>query len=302
MKHIFIINANLSNMYDAEKIRMQLAKRKDFEYLVFNTEYAGHEQALTEQMIDLFKDEKIRLYCCGGMGTFYHMINGIKDLDKTEIALLPCGISCDLLKVFGQNRRFFHSLDNLIEGEVLPLDIIETGNFRAVNAIAAGAGVRGSQKIEKIRNSSKLWEPLAYSGSGIASVLFDRTDDYEVEIDGKIYKDRYKQIYIGNGCCWGGKYYPFPDTKPNDGVLNFVLLHDIKTKVLLHSLKCYQMGDIEYMSQYADYLTGKSFTIRSLTGKKTVYNCDGENESENVLTGSVLKQKLKFIVPAGIKL
>ncbi len=302
MKHIFIINANLSNMYDSEKIRKQLANREDFEYLVFNTEYPGHEQALTEQMIDLFQDEKIRLYCCGGSGTFYHMINGIRDLEQTEIAFLPCGISCDILKCFGTDRRYFHNIDRLIEGEILPLDLIQTEKFRSMNTIAAGAGVMGTQKIERIRKSSKVWEPLAYSGTGLASLLFDRTDDYEIEIDGKDYSGRYKQVFIGNGCCFGGKFYPVPDTKPNDGVLSFLLLHDIKNSILLKVMKNYQMGDIETMRNYADILTGESFRIRSKSGKKIMFNCDGEFESEEVLEGKVEKQKLKFIVPAGVQL
>ena len=300
MKHIFIINPYLSNMCDAGKIREKLAKRDNFEYLVFNTEYAGHEKALVEQMVDLFKDETIRFYCCGGSGTLFHMLNGISDFDKAEIAFMPCGISCDFLKVFGERRRFFYNIDSLIEGEILPMDLIDTGVVKALNTFVTGLGVRGAGLGLKLGGTLDFFKHLSYFGSGIASILLDRSRNYEITIDGKDFSGKYKQIYVGNGCCLGSKYYPIPSAKPNDGKLNFLLLKDLSRPKMVKALKHYRSGDIEELSKYCLITEGKTFTIKNLSGEKMIFNCDGEFEECNDIDGKIMQGKLKFIVPKGI--
>ncbi|MDD3413912.1 MAG: diacylglycerol kinase family protein [Lachnospiraceae bacterium] len=297
MKHIFIINANLGGVYDAEKIRNQLKSREDFEYLVFNTEYAGHERVLAEQMEDLFKDEKIRIYSCGGTGTFYNVLNGIHNLDRTEIAFLPCGVSCDFLKVFGPKRRYFRNIENLIEGEVYPVDVIQTNQMRVMNNMILGAGVKGLKSVEHIRSVNKIFEPMAYLGTGVTSIFFDPVKEYELEIDGVDYSGRYKQIFILNGCCCGSKYYPLPASNPFDGYLNFLLLNEMKSIQFIKLLKHYKVGNTEELEKCGTILAAKKFSVKAKTNELLTINCDGEFEQGQIVEGEVLEHKLKFIVP-----
>lgn len=300
MRHIFIINPNLSNMYAAETIREQLKKLENFDYLVFNTEYPGHEKALVEQMEDLFCDEVIRFYCCGGMGTFSNMLDGISNLKKTEIALFPCGVSCDLLKSFGKDRRYFGELSNLIIGEAIPVDLIELGDYRASNTIMVGAGVNSSRRLDQIRGFYKFFEPLAYCGDGIFSIFFDRVKEYEILIDGRQMNGDYKQIYIGNGCCMGAKYYPIPYATPFDGNLNFMLIKNMSILHFMKMLRFYRLGELEEYKENIDIFTGKEFKIRPKDGTEIGINLDGEFKKIKELNGKVIPSGMNFVVPRQI--
>ena len=69
MLQIFIINSFSGDETTTIGIREELEKIKDMEYLVFNSEYPGHEGEMARQMCNLFPEEKIRFYACGGTGT-----------------------------------------------------------------------------------------------------------------------------------------------------------------------------------------------------------------------------------------
>ena len=70
MLQIFIINSFSGDETTTIGIREELEKIKDMEYLVFNSEYPGHEGEMARQMCNLFPEERIRFYACGGTGTF----------------------------------------------------------------------------------------------------------------------------------------------------------------------------------------------------------------------------------------
>lgn len=75
MLHIFIINSFAGKGGFSEYIRTELEKKKNIEYLIFNSEYPGHEGALAAQLYELFENETIRFYACGGSGTFRNIMN-----------------------------------------------------------------------------------------------------------------------------------------------------------------------------------------------------------------------------------
>ena len=81
MLQIFIINSFSGDETTTIGIREELEKIKDMEYLVFNSEYPGHEGEMARQMCNLFPEEKIRFYACGGTGTFRNILKGVPEED-----------------------------------------------------------------------------------------------------------------------------------------------------------------------------------------------------------------------------
>lgn len=300
MQHIFIINTSLGNISAARNIREELQRlshKYSFDYLVFNTEYAGHETALVAQMEEIFSDEVVRFYCCGGMGTFSNMLAGVNNLKSTQLAFYPCGISCDLLKIYGSKRRFFYSLENLILGEVTRLDIIETGSSRTVNNIVLGAGVNFSVFMNAIRQKTAIFSPLAYSGVNRACLLFDGSKEYEISIDGVPYNDAYRHVFIANGGYVASMLSPCPNANPFDGILDFMLLKDFSTFKIGKVFHEYMKGDVDALSEVAIILRGKSFKITLNDGRMMTFIRDGETEKTSVISGSVKSAALNFVIP-----
>ena len=110
MKHIFVINSHAGKKNFATELRRQLSQIPDFDYYVFNTRKAGEEAELVRQIRQIFDDEKLRFYCCGGSGTFRNMLNGFERFDDMEIAFYPCGITNDFMKIFGKDMSAFTNI------------------------------------------------------------------------------------------------------------------------------------------------------------------------------------------------
>ena len=86
MVHIFLINPYAGKRTFADGLRKKLKEIPDFNYFVFNIGHAGEEAELVRKIRNIFDDEKLRFYCCGGSGTMRNMLNGFDNFDNVEIA------------------------------------------------------------------------------------------------------------------------------------------------------------------------------------------------------------------------
>ena len=110
MIHIFIVNPYAGKGAFADDLRLKLSRIEGLNYFVFSTRYKGHETELVKEIQDIFENEKLRFYCCGGSGTMRNMLNGFEKLDDAEIAFFPCGLTNDFLKMFDKDEARFHDI------------------------------------------------------------------------------------------------------------------------------------------------------------------------------------------------
>lgn len=300
MKHIFIINPYAGTIDYSERIRKILNKKENFEYLVFDTEYKGHETELAERMCELFADEYIRFYACGGSGTFVNILNGIQDFEKTEIAFFPCGLSSDFAKCFGSDQVHFHNINKLIDGEPMYMDILEFGKHRAINSFSVGVDALVARDVDKFRLFAYLRNGFSYKIAGMKNFLLSRAKHYEVEVDGKRYDGKYTLIYIGNGICYGGKYFPLDNADPSDGEVELVMVRNMSLFEIFKMLGYYEEGNREMMKQFAQIVKGSEFRIKTKGRKEMLCSFDGETAEEMEVAGSVHTRKLRMIVPKGV--
>lgn len=302
MKHIFIINPYAGTIDYSERIRKILKKKENFEYLVFDTEYKGNETELAERMCNLFADEYIRFYACGGSGTFVNILNGIKDFERTEIAYFPCGLSSDFIKCFGSDQVHFHNINKLIDGEPMYMDILEFGEHRAINAFSVGVDAGVARDVDKFRLLAYLKNGISYKISGVKNFMFSRPRYYEVEVDGKRYDGKYMLLYIGNGICYGGKYFPLDNANPSDGEVEVVMVKGMRLFEIFRLLQHYEEGNREEVEKFAQIVRGSEFVIRNRGKKKMLCSFDGETFEESEVKGKLCANKLRMIVPKGVTL
>lgn len=300
MKHIFIINPYSGTIDYSERIRKMLKRKENFEYLVFDTEYKGHETALTERMCNLFSDEYIRFYVCGGSGTLANVIQGIQDFEKTEVALFPCGLSYDFLKCFGYDQVHFHNLNKLIDGEPMYVDLVDLGNHKALNTFSIGADAGIARDVDKFRLFSYINAGLTYRLAAIKSFLFWRGRNYEIEIDGKRYDGKYLIIYMGNGMCFGNSYCMSMDANPCDGELEFVMIQSLSKGGILKIAKAIEEGDFDKLREFSTVLRGREFRVKKQGKFKMGCTYDGEVFTQDEVQGRLYPGKLRMIVPKGV--
>lgn len=308
MKHIFIINP-ISGLADkTEQIREHLSARTDIESIVFNTEEAGHETSIMKEMLDIFDDEPVRIYVCGGSGTLSNALDGIdaSDMEHVEIGFYPCGLTNDFLKNFAEHGKRFENLDSLIDGNTNYVDymrcVVDGKSSEIKNKIlfvTVGVAANIERTSRLIKFVGGLSPAVLYAICSIISLPFSPAIDYEVIIDGVDYSREYKMIYVGNSVCFGGGFVPIKSgIDCRDGFLNVLLIKKIPFLKIIQYLTDFKKGDLfEKHREDTELISCKEILIRRRDNKAMNINADGEIFSNNSWHIKVVNGRLKFVVP-----
>ncbi len=278
MRHIFMVNPVAGNIDRSEEIRVEveeLSRKLDFEYLFFIVEYEGHEAIITERICDAFRGEPIRIYCCGGSGTFQRVLDVVKKYKNVEIACYPCGFSNDILKCFKDSTPF-RQLKNLITGEKMYIDAADFGSRRFCNAVSIGMTAHVIGDIDSYSFITRFNRNFPYWFSSIVDVLTKHAIDYKIDIDGVDYSGKYLIVGAFNGYVFGGNISPAINARPDDGMLDFVLFKQVRTFEAAMCTKAFCSGDIEKLGDKMKIVRGRKMKIAQKNGLEMSCNVDGE--------------------------
>ena len=236
MTHIFIINPFAGHQTFADDLRTKLAKVKNLDYFVFNTRYKGYETELVRKILHIFEGEKLRFYCCGGSGTMRNMLNGFDSLDDVEVAFFPCGLTNDFLKNFGKDEERFYNIEELINGDVIKVDYIKTNYGISLKSLSTGMDSNCLGKMNDFRIFRFVSKDLPYTLATLYSIFVSNPHEYEITLDGEKLNGKFAEIFIGNGCVFGGNMFFAEKTCVNDGKAIFRLVGNKKAFTLLPEL------------------------------------------------------------------
>ena len=302
MKHIFIINPVAGGKDMSEEIRNEaeeICSQLGHECLFFIVEHEGNEAQITEKVCDAFRGEKIRLYACGGSGTFQRVMEAAERFKDVELAVYPCGFTNDILKCF-KDREPFQKLKNIIMGEPLEIDVADFDGIRFCNALSIGMTARIIGDIDSYSFITKFHRNFPYWFSSIVDVLTKHAIAYEINIDGKDYSGKYLLVSAFNGCVYGGNISPAKNAKPNDGYLDFVMFRKVGTIEATTCIGAFCNGDTEKLGDRMLIVRGRKMKIRQIDSKEMTCNIDGEFYKTSGTTEiSIKRNGLKIIVPKG---
>lgn len=304
MIHIFIINSHAGNSSFSAELRNHLASRIDINYYILHTRKSRTETELVKEVLSLFEGEKIRIYSCGGSGTFCNIMNGISDFSKVELAFYPKGLTNDFLEAFGEQEELFNDIDALIDGDVVNIDYIKTNHGVALNTFSFGLDSLQIRKTEELRPLSIFGKNLPYNLATLITVLFSRSIDLEIEVDGEVHVGRYAEVFFGNGGTLGGILHCDLDMNYMDGK-GFLCIKKYASKIgLFKTLFGLKKTNADRITNL-DYegLIDKEITMRRRDGAKFMVDFDGEiQEPQFEWTVKIQKQALPFVVPKGLEL
>lgn len=305
MVHIFIINPMAGKRNFADSLRNQISKLPDIEYYIFDTRSAGYESILIKKIQHIFEDERLRIYCCGGSGTFKNIINDIDDLDNVEVAFFPCGDNNEFLRTFGKTdyERFF-DIEELINGDVIDVDYIRYNNKGVcLNSVSTGIDSRTIDKQKDYTFLASFWRRMPFYAAIIDSLFKTRTIKCEVTIGDKHYVDDFTEIYFGNGNMVGSELHVYENPNTADGIGKYMLLRQDARRFwsIPLAVKFLQrkVTELELTAEYGD---AQCVYIRRINDGPIVYNIDGELETYGgTIKLEMVKNGLHFVVPKGVQ-
>lgn len=305
MVHIFIINPMAGWKNFADSLRNQISKLPDIEYYIFDTRSAGYEATLIRKIQHIFEDEKLRIYCCGGSGTFKNIVNDIDNLDNVEVAFFPCGNNNEFLRTFKKEdfERFFN-IEELVNGDVIDVDYIRyNGKGICLNSFSTGLDTKFIEKYNEYKFLRTYGRKIPVFIAIIAALFKTHPLKCEVSAGDRHYVDDFTEVYFGNGSVVGTELHVYEHPNTNDGVGKFMLLRQDARKfwsipVAISFMKR-KPSEIELVAEYGD---AQSIYIRRIDDGPVAYNVDGELETfGGTVKLEMVKGGLHFVVPKGVK-
>lgn len=301
MTHIFIINPFAGRKTFADDLRTKLDNIKGLNYFVFNTRSKGYETELVKRIQSIFEGEELRFYCCGGSGTMRNMLNGFDDLSRVEVAFFPCGLTNDYLKMFGKDEARFRQIEELINGDVIMVDYIKSNCGVALNTLSAGLDSNCIRKMDDYRFLRFIGDDVPYTLSVLYSIFVSRPQEYEVTLDGKAVTDKFAEVFIGNGCIFGGNMFFAEHTCVDDGRAIYRLVGNRHSFSLVRSLTKVMRKRFDKIPKYMDCGECSEIRIRRTDGEPFTINQDGDlipNVTD--CRAQIVHKGLRFVVPKGV--
>lgn len=305
MKHIFIVNPAAGRSDSTAKVVSDIwaaAEETGIDCEILTTEYPRHAVLLVREKAAEYPDRPLRFYACGGDGTLNEVADGAAGLPNVSITHYPTGSGNDFIKLFGSGCKAFHRLKELIRGEELPMDYMETDHGVSLNVFSVGVDARIAAGMQKYKRIPALQGKAAYNMSTVENILRGVSEPYEVLVDGKHFSGRFCMVLAGNGRFYGGGSEPVPEADPTDGKLDVLLVKELSLLKLAGVIGDYMKGFHRRYPQYITKLMAKELTIRHADGKNLTVNLDGEIVRSPSVTLQLSRHKLRFVIPRGIRL
>lgn len=301
MRHIFIINPHAGKNDSRQRIYAMaeaLRERHGLTVECMLTASAGHAAVLARSLAET--GEALRLYACGGDGTVNEVANGIAGFENAAMTCVPVGTGNDFLKNFGADAEKFHDAENLWDGEVQELDLIDCNGRQCLTIACNGVDARIAETVHRYSATPHLSGRGSYLVSVAANCLLHSIGQrLTVWLDAERLEGDFALISVCNGRYYGGGSTPIPEARMNDGVLNTVLVRDLSKLKVARLFPIYSAGDHQKLPPELIRLsTARVVRLRAEDGD--IVTClDGECIHAREVVLRLSEKKLRFFGPAG---
>ena len=300
MKHLFIVNPIAGGSDHTEDVRRQVLN-------AFQHRPDEHEIYVTRAPMDAaekIKSEaercaRLRVYACGGDGTFNECVCGAALRENVAVCPFPTGTGNDFCRMFGEEKDMFRDLDALLDGEEHPIDLIDCNGRFCANICSAGIDARIGGSVHKYSKLPVLGGRRAYLTSTVVNVLKGVNQPMKLRIGDFTAQGEHALLCACNGRYYGGGFNPSRTARPDDGLLEIYVVRKVSLLTLARLIGRYASGEGHKYPKYIQYLRGNSVHAEFETD--TVINIDGEVIRARSVDMKLRPGALRLIVPRGMK-
>ncbi|MEL6559077.1 MAG: diacylglycerol kinase family protein [Bacteroidota bacterium] len=153
----------------------------------------------------------------GGDGTFYDVVNAIKNL-KIPLSFLPAGTGNDFVKMLDIGSNEQETFDTAINGKTMQIDAGDCNGKIFLNGV--GIGFDG-QIVAAMQNKKKWLSGQAAYYYEVLRILSTYQDKpFHFSLDSTEFTKNLILLTIGNGSTFGGGFKLTPHANISDGLLD----------------------------------------------------------------------------------
>ena len=313
MKYVFIENPIAGTKQKQllfKEVQSAFRWNDSAEMIIEETRYKGHAKEIAAEYAEKYGADCV-IVTCGGDGTVHEVANGLAGTE-TPLMILPFGTGNDFCKKIYKSKKLdplsivkaFGLHNGELKYKVQPIDLIDYNGEKCINVMSYGLDTIVETIGKKIADRVKFLGHQAYNIAIVPSLM--RSMKYQINVDldcidadGTPYKIQgepldYTLFAICNASYYGGGFCPAPNSKLDDGILDFALVGPVNVAQALPLIPKYSEGTIEGASDKVrcGYMVGGR--VWSTDGSPLLGNCDGENFDYSEVVFKVEQKALKL--------
>ena len=301
MKHLFIINpiagGKKSRYEETVKEIQKCAENLNDPYEIYITK--SPLDATAKIIKEAETEDKLYVYACGGDGTLNECVNGAVNRENVVVTHYPSGTGNDFIKTFGkENVHKFRSLESLIEGEVKSLDIIDCDGRYGVNICSVGIDARIANDVHKYSSIPIIGGATGYVVALLTNVIKGVKQNIKITYDDIIHETPTTLVCACNGRFYGGGFNPVPDSIPDDGIIDFLIVDGVSRLKVAQVVGKYSTGRFRELGSLITHIRGTEMQIEG--NEELIINIDGEIIKANKISFKLLPKAVKFLFPKGL--
>lgn len=227
---------------------IQYIKENNIEHILYETKAYEDPIRIANQLSNDYT-EGGKIIVIGGDGTLNEVINGLTNLDKWKVGIVPTGSGNDVAsKLNIDTKNPIEALNLILNCEPIPIDLIEVNGMKGINIAGSGIDIDVLLRFERYK---KLKGSFRYFCALFVTMLKFKWYTFHVSVD-----DEEEKSYVGfitaacNGSQYGGGIRICPDAIMDDGLLDFAFAKKISRIKIPYYLIKLMKGKINRYSFY----------------------------------------------------
>ncbi len=209
------------------------------------TEYPAHATEVAAQAADKGYDTVVAL---GGDGTVHEVINGLMQIEaarRPRLGIIAIGSGNDFAHAAGVPDNPQEAVRRIFQGAPKPVDVARitdgTGRSEYFDN-TAGIGFDGGVNV-RTRAMRQIHGFLMYLTATLQSIAYNFTPiQMKLTYDDGAIDEPLMMVTVGNGPREGGGFITTPDSKIDDGILDFVYIGKVSQFRMLQLLPKFLAG------------------------------------------------------------
>ena len=300
MKHLFVVNPIAGGRDKTGELRPRIEE-------AFRNRADAFEIYVTKGPMDAAEEirrraksgEELRVYACGGDGTFNECVCGAAGLENVAVAPFPTGTGNDFCRMFGEDKDRFRDLAALLDGGVVRIDLIDCNGRCSANICSVGIDARIGTEVHRYSHLPLVGGAGGYVISTVVNLFRGISQRMRVRC-GDFYADEpHTLVAACNGRYYGGGFHPSLNARPDDGLLDFYIVRAVSFFTFVRLVGQYAAGKADAYPKYITHCRGRELHIEF--DRESVVNVDGEALYASAVDIRLLPRALRLIVPKGMR-